>query len=347
MFSLSTMKEVLGILLHIDVVRVVSVLGITAACLLMLGIILYILFGDTVNRKVERVRREVESKHAEERKETIQQQRQGVQKLLQVVSDLSLSMHNASVRVQEGAELVQQQCKKEGAYVSPISSEARQAFLIELLALEKALKHLDCMLQEGIVLGQLDFYLVWYNELRFRFEQALKQEALSPQALAPSIVEAIVCDATAVWCDTVRFTLETRKSTLLEYLQYSQVQTQIAFAQAARTLAHHGSDARWQASGEYRKALILWASCDAIRLVLKARRKGIIDLDDPQVLAPYFDAFLSALAQRCADDQQALLQGLHAEKRTTTGNGLLAVSQRFTVYHAVTPMALLYPSPAS
>lgn len=271
--------------------------------LLVFALVLYAFFTATVNRKVKRLHQAEER----EREAAIRQQREGLQNLLQFVTTFALSMQNASGCVQEGAELARrQQCEKKGAYVSPMSPGARRAFLIEALALEKALKHLDRMLQEGIVLGQLDVYLAWYNDLSSRFEEAWYQEAQQPLPLVPSVVEALLADAKQVWRDTIAFTPDTAKDFLLESLQCSLVQGQIAFAEAARTLERKGSDAQWQAAGQYRKALIHWSSQDAIRLVLRARQDGGIDLADVQVVEQYFEAYVQALTQKCADDQATL-----------------------------------------
>ena len=277
MASLS-MKEVLNTLPHIDVVTLGSMLGVLAACLLLNGIGLYLLFRFVIGRWVERLRREEVRQH----EAAVKQARQSVHTLLELCASL----------------------KPAPRHMSPTILEVSRPFMTELLALEKVLQHFDRMLEDGIVPGHLEFFQAWYNDLHDRFEEAVR-----PRVLSPLIIEAIADEAEQIWRDTITFTA-TSKQTLLECLQESVTWGQRAFAEATRTLARsQGSDAGWKAAGEYRKALIHFAACAAIRLVLK-HTKGEIDLDDPQVVEGHFVEFARVLAQKRNDDQIILAQAL-------------------------------------
>jgi len=277
MASLS-MKEVLNTLPHIDVVTLGSMLGVLAACLLLNGIGLYLLFRFVIGRWVERLRREEVRQH----EAAVKQARQSVHTLLELCASL----------------------KPAPRHMSPTILEVSRPFMTELLALEKVLQHFDRMLEDGIVPGHLEFFQAWYNDLHDRIEEALR-----PRVLSPLIIEAITDEAERIWRDTITFTA-TSKQTLLECLQESVTWGQRAFAEATRTLARsQGSDAGWKAAGEYRKALIHFAACAAIRLVLK-HTKGEIDLDDPQVVEGHFVEFARVLAQKRNDDQIILAQAL-------------------------------------
>ena len=277
MASLS-MKEVLNTLPHIDVVTLGSMLGVLAACLLLNGIGLYLLFRFVIGRWVERLRREEVRQH----EAAVKQARQSVHTLLELCASL----------------------KPAPRHMSPTILEVSRPFMTELLALEKVLQHFDRMLEDGIVPGHLEFFQAWYNDLHDRFEEAVR-----PRVLSPLIIEAIAGEAEQIWRDTITFTA-TSKQTLLECLQESVTWGQRAFAEATRTLARsQGSDAGWKAAGEYRKALIHFAACAAIRLVLK-HTKGEIDLDDPQVVEGHFVEFARVLAQKRNDDQIILAQAL-------------------------------------
>ena len=277
MASLS-MKEVLNTLPHIDVVTLGSMLGVLAACLLLNGIGLYLLFRFVIGRWVERLRREEVRQH----EAAVKQARQSVHTLLELCASL----------------------KPAPRHMSPTILEVSRPFMTELLALEKVLQHFDRMLEDGIVPGHLEFFQAWYNDLHDRIEEALR-----PRVLSPLIIEAIADEAEQIWRDTITFTA-TSKQTLLECLQESVTWGQRAFAEATRTLARsQGSDAGWKAAGEYRKALIHFAACAAIRLVLK-HKKGELDLHDPQVVESHFVEFARVLAQKRNDDQINLAQAL-------------------------------------
>ena len=277
MASLS-MKEVLNALPPIDVVTLGSMLGVLAACLLLNGTALYLLFRFVIRRWVERLRREEVREH----EAAVKQARQSVHTLLELCASL----------------------KPAPRHMSPTILEVSRPFMTELLALEKVLQHFDRMLEDGIVPGHLEFFQAWYNDLHDRIEEALR-----PRVLSPLIIEAIADEAEQIWRDTITFTA-TSKQTLLECLQESVTWGQRAFAEATRTLARsQGSDAGWKAAGEYRKALIHFAACAAIRLVLK-HTKGEIDLDDPQVVEGHFVEFARVLAQKRNDDQIILAQAL-------------------------------------
>ena len=277
MASLS-MKEVLNTLPHIDVVTLGSMLGVLAACLLLNGIGLYLLFRFVIGRWVERLRREEVREH----EAAVKQARQSVHTLLELCASL----------------------KPAPRHMSPTILEVSRPFMTELLALEKVLQHFDRMLEDGIVPGHLEFFQAWYNDLHDRIEEALR-----PRVLSPLIIEAITDEAERIWRDTITFTA-TSKQTLLECLQESVTWGQRAFAEATRTLARsQGSDAAWKAAGEYRKSFIHFAACAAIRLVLK-HKKGEIDLDDPQVVEGHFVEFARVLAQKRNDDQIILAQAL-------------------------------------
>jgi len=280
MASLS-MKEVLNTLPHIDVVTLGSMLGVLAACLLLNGIGLYLLFRFVIGRWVERLRREEVRQH----EAAVKQARQSVHTLLELCASL----------------------KPAPRHMSPTILEVSRPFMTELLALEKVLQHFDRMLEDGIVPGHLEFFQAWYNDLHDRIEEALR-----PRVLSPLIIEAITDEAERIWRDTITFTA-TSKQTLLECLQESVTWGQRAFAEATRTLARsQGSDAGWKAAGEYRKALIHFAACAAIRLVLK-HTKGEINLHDPQVVEGHFVEFARVLAQKCNDDQIILAQALRTK----------------------------------
>jgi len=277
---------VLNTLPHIDVVTLGSMLGVLAACLLLNGIGLYLLFRFVIGRWVERLRREEVRQH----EAAVKQARQSVHTLLELCASLKPAPRHTSGEHEPG--------------MSPTILEVSRPFMTELLALEKVLHHFDRMLEDGIVPGHLEFFQAWYNDLHDRFEEALR-----PRVLSPLIIEAITDEAERIWRDTITFTL-TPKSTLLECLQHSVMCSQRALAEAARTLARsQGSDAAWKAAGEYRKSFIHFAACAAIRLVLK-HTKGEIDLDDPQVVEGHFVEFARVLAQRRNDDQIILAQAL-------------------------------------
>ena len=284
MASLS-MKEVLNTLPHIDVVTLGSMLGVLAACLLLNGIGLYLLFRFVIGRWVERLRREEVREH----EAAVKQARQSVHMLLELCASLKPAPRHTSGEHEPG--------------MSPTILEVSRPFMTELLALEKVLHHFDRMLEDGIV-PCLEFFQAWYNDLHDRFEEALR-----PRVLSPLIIEAIAGEAEQIWRDTITFTA-TSKQTLLECLQESVTWGQRAFAEATRTLARsQGSDAGWKAAGEYRKALIHFAACAAIRLVLK-HTKGELDLHDPQVVEGHFVEFARVLAQKRNDDQIILAQAL-------------------------------------
>ena len=292
MASLS-MKEVLNALPHFDVVTIESMLGVLAVCLLLNGVGLYLLFRFVVRRWVERLRREEVREH----EAAVKQARRSVHTLLELCASLKPAPRHTSGEHEPG--------------ISPTMLEVSRPFMTELLALEKVLQHFDHMLEDGIVPGHLEFFQAWYNDLRDRFEEAVR-----PRVLSPLIISALVIEAEQIWRDTVTFTL-TPKSTLLECLQHSVMCSQRALAEAARTLARsQGSDAGWKASGEYRKALIHWAACAAIRLVLK-HKKGEINLDDPQVVEGQFVEFARVLAQKRNDDQIILAQALRTRDERT------------------------------
>jgi len=277
MASLS-MKEVLNALPPIDVVTLGSMLGVLAACLLLNGTALYLLFRFVIRRWGERLRREEVREH----EAAVKQARQSVHTLLELCASL----------------------KPAPRHMSPTILEVSRPFMTELLALEKVLQHFDRMLEDGIVPGHLEFFQAWYNDLHDRIEEALR-----PRVLSPLIIEAITDEAERIWRDTITFTA-TSKQTLLECLQESVTWGQRAFAEATRTLARsQGSDAGWKAAGEYRKSFIHFAACAAIRLVLK-HKKGEIDLDDPQVVEGHFVEFARVLAQKRNDDQIILAQAL-------------------------------------
>ena len=285
MASLS-MKEVLNTLPHIDVVTLGSMLGVLAACLLLNGIGLYLLFRFVIGRWVERLRREEVREH----EAAVKQARQSVHTLLELCASLKPAPRHTSGKHEPG--------------MSPTILEVSRPFMTELLALEKVLQHFDRMLEDGIVPGHLEFFQAWYNDLHDRIEEALR-----PRVLSPLIIEAITDEAERIWRDTITFTA-TSKQTLLECLQESVTWGQRAFAEATRTLARsQGSDAGWKAAGEYRKSFIHFAACAAIRLVLK-HKKGEIDLDDPQVVEGHFVEFARVLAQKRNDDQIILAQAL-------------------------------------
>jgi len=270
------MKEVLNTLPHIDVVTLGSMLGVLAACLLLNGIGLYLLFRFVIGRWVERLRREEVRQH----EAAVKQARQSVHTLLELCASL----------------------KPAPRHMSPTILEVSRPFMTELLALEKVLQHFDRMLEDGIVPGHLEFFQAWYNDLHDRIEEALR-----PRVLSPLIIEAITDEAERIWRDTITFTA-TSKQTLLECLQESVTWGQRAFAEATRTLARsQGSDAAWKAAGEYRKSFIHFAACAAIRLVLK-HTKGEINLHDPQVVEGHFVEFARVLAQKRNDDQIILAQ---------------------------------------
>jgi hypothetical protein len=280
------MKEGLNVLPPIDVVTLGSMLGVLAACLLLNGMGLYLLFRFVIERRARAAMREEVREH----EAAVKQARQSVGSLLELCASLKPAPRHTSGEHEPG--------------ISP-TMEVSRPFMTELLALEKVLHHFDRLLEDGIVPRHLEFFQAWYNDLRDRFEEALR-----PRVLSPLIISALVIEAEQIWRDTVTFTL-TPKSTLLECLQHSVMCSQRALAEAARTLARsQGSDAGWKASGEYRKALIHWAACAAIRLVLK-HKKGEINLDDPQVVESHFVEFERMLAQKCNDDQIILAQALY------------------------------------
>ena len=277
MASLS-MKEVLNTLPHIDVVTLGSMLGVLAACLLLNGIGLYLLFRFVIERRARAAMREEVREH----EAAIKQARQSVHTLLELCASL----------------------KPAPRHMSPTILEVSRPFMTELLALEKVLQHFDRMLEDGIVPGHLEFFQAWYNDLHDRIEEALR-----PRVLSPLIIEAITDEAERIWRATITFTA-TSKQTLLECLQESVTWGQRAFAEATRTLARsQGSDAGWKAAGEYRKSFIHFAACAAIRLVLK-HTKGEINLHDPQVVEGHFVEFARVLAQKRNDDQIILAQAL-------------------------------------
>lgn len=285
MASLS-MKEVLGALQHVDVIAVVSIVLASTAMLLAFVIIQYSLFTWVLNRKVQQVRRKEEKKRAAEHGAALEH-------AVGIVSVLKMSCN-----------MLESILLSEQVSASPVALEIIRPFMTELLALEKVLDHLDRMLDDGIVPERLEFFQLWYDDLRDRFEEGAR-----PRVLSPLIIEAIADEAEQIWRDTITFTA-TSKQTLLECLQESMTWGQRALAEATRTLARsQGSDAGWKAAGEYRKSLIHFAACAAIRLVLK-HKKGELDLHDPQVVESHFVEFERVLAQKCNDDQIILAQAL-------------------------------------
>jgi hypothetical protein len=199
-------------------------------------------------------------------------------------------------------------------YSSPEPPEHLRPVAIELAALTKVLQQgIQRLLPwaNGMVEdAEIAFYRRWYEEINASY---LRQD--KPEVFAPSLVTALQSEAQAVWRDVVAFTPDTPQHTLLECLQESMVQAQCALARTRRVLLNKGSDAQWQAAGEYRKALIHMASEDALRLVLKAKRDGL-DLADPQ---HYLRVFAQALARKCVADQRLLHQELPTATCLTPG----------------------------
>src|SRR2546421_8876252 len=108
MASLS-MKEVLNALPPIDVVTLGSMLGVLAACLLLNGTALYLLFRFVIRRWVERLRREEVREH----EAAVKQARQSVHTLLELCASL----------------------KPAPRHMSPTILEVSRPFMTELLAL--------------------------------------------------------------------------------------------------------------------------------------------------------------------------------------------------------------------
>jgi len=184
------------------------------------------------------------------------------------MKDLEYSLHETYEALEGYRQLY---CNVRGeTYALPPVPEHLQTLHIEFQGLETAwqLFRDDCCAGVVHTWSTLDQLMNWFHNLENRFLDLEREKETHMQLLPSSLVEAFQEDAIDQWTRLAVYAMDSRKQFLLEYLQQCMVDEGMCKHIIERKLTE-GSDV----SREFRKVLILWSSCAAIRCILKIRKE--------------------------------------------------------------------------